>query len=379
MLSRVKAAASVLFAAALAACSPRGEDMAPVSRAPTCPTDGCGAQPWANTGTTAPACSHGEVTACKTSSPAECTERALEAWSEAQEPGRERALACVAQMLSEACSLEDARACGFAGRLWLDGQGLSRNVPRGLSMIVQACDGGESLACLFGIRWLADPQNTADLDDAADLHARLESEYACLTGQSDACFQVGLLFYYGRDGFPRDRAKAVQAYVRGCNLGDSRACNNFADSLAYGEGVDRDLTRAAEAFAKACRLGEALGCANLGYRIEHGAGIGRDVAKARLLYREACAIGDLYGCLHADLLAAQGAGVQRDPVAVLRQWVERCDRGRDARACAFVGLIYEDGPDGLTRDPAKSLEAMTRACALGEVRGCEWVKMHRGD
>jgi TPR repeat protein len=282
-------------------------------------------------------------------------------------------------MLSEACSLDDARACGFAGRLSLDGHGLARDVPLGLSMIERACDGGESLACLFGVRWLADTQNSANLDEAADLHARLESEYACLTGQSDACFQVGLLFYYGRDGFPRDRTKAVEAYVRGCNLGDSRACNNFADSLAYGEGVNRDLERAAEAFAKACRLGEALGCANLGYRIEHGAGIARDLAKARSLYREACAIGDLYGCLHADLLAAQGPVDTHDPGAVLRRWVERCDRGRNGRACAFVGLIYEDGPDGLTRDPAKSLQAMTRACDLGEVRGCEWVKMHRGD
>jgi TPR repeat protein len=282
-------------------------------------------------------------------------------------------------MLSDACSLDDARACGFAGRLWLDGRDGMRDIPRGLSMIVRACDGGESLACLFGIRWLGDPQNTADVDDASDTHARLESEYACLTGQPDACFQVGLDFYYGRDGFPRDRGKAVEAYVRGCNLGDSRACNNFADSLAYGEGIDRDLERAAEAFAKACHLGEALGCANLGYRMEHGAGVARDRAKAGTLYRQACAIGDLYGCLHADMLAAQGPGVPRDPSKELRYWVERCDRDANARACTFVGLIYEDGPDGLTRDPGKSMKAMARACDLGDARGCEWVKMHRGD
>ena len=39
-----------------------------------------------------------------------------------------------------------------------------------------------------------------------------------------------------------------------------------------------------------------------------------------------------------------------------------------------MGLIYEDGPDGLARDEDKSQRAMTRACELGEQRACDWMR-----
>jgi TPR repeat protein len=226
---------------------------------------------------------------------------------------------------------------------------------------------------------LGDAGSEGGSPDGADAQHRFEMEYACLTGQSEACFQVGIFFRLGQEGFPRDPASAVRAYVRGCNLGESRACNNLGDALAYGEGVDRDLDRAAEAFTRACKLGEALGCANLGYRFEHGSGVARDVARARALYRDACNTGSVYGCLHAEMLAAQGARVPRDPAGALAHWVSACERGKDARACAFVGLLYDDGPDGLKRDETRSLQAMGRGCDLGDTRACDWVRMHTED
>jgi TPR repeat protein len=140
--------------------------------------------------------------------------------------------------------------------------------------------------------------------------------------------------------------------------------------------VARDVERAAAAFNKACRLGEALGCANLGYMAEHGEGLVRDVARARALYRDACLTGDVYGCLHADMLAAQDAGAPRDPTRALAHWRRACEEGRNARACAFVGVMYVDGPDGMARDEAKSQKAMARACDLGDKRACEWLAGH---
>ncbi len=186
-------------------------------------------------------------------------------------------------MLSEACALDDARACGFAGRMLLDGRGAPRDVQRGLGMIVRACDGGFALACLAGMRALSDPPKARDVSDAPMLRARLELEHACLTGQQDACYQVGVFFYFGRDAFPRDRANAAAAYARGCDLGESRACNNLGDALAYGDGVGRDAERAAAVFAKACRLGEALGCANLGYMGTSARALSRRVHDGRRL------------------------------------------------------------------------------------------------
>ncbi len=279
-------------------------------------------------------------------------------------------------MLSEACELDDPRACGFAGRIWIDGCRVPRDVQRGLGMLLRACDRGDAPACVFGARRLADPLNEG-VQDGAQLRSRLELVGSCWSGQADACYRAGLLFYFGREAFPRDRSLAARVYGRGCDLGDSRACNNLGDALAYGDGLARDVARAAALFDKACHLGEALGCANLGYMVEHGEGVSRDTSRALSLYRDACTTGDVYGCLHSEMIVA-AAGALRDPSRALAQWAQACERARDARACAFVGVMYEDGPDGLARDETKSMQAMSRACDLGDVRACDWVKSHSG-
>jgi hypothetical protein len=298
----------------------------------------------------------------------------MSAWSDAQD---ERAVACVARTLSDACSLGDARACGFAGRMWLDGRGVTRDAERGIRMLVRACDDGVALACMVAVRWLADTNNARDVKDAPELRARLDAEHGCLTSTAEDCFRVGLDYYYGRQSFPRDRVRSVEAYARGCDLGHGIACNNLGDALEYGEGVPRDLPRAAATYDRACHVGEALGCSNLGHLLERGEGVSRDLPRARALYRESCTSGDVYGCLHAEMLAAVEVGAPRDPQRALDRWRRACD-ARDARACTFVGVVYEDGPDGFARDEARSLQAMTRACDLGNRRGCDWIKVHPG-
>ena len=361
------------------ACGPAALQLSPLAHpAGTCPAEGCGRPAAAaedGGGAGGGTCRSARGAPCGGAPGRECTERALSAWGELQDAGT---LDCVAAMLSEACSLGDGRACGFAGRLWLDGHGVERDAERGIALLLRACDGGLAPSCTLAARRLTE---TADdgIQGASALRTRADLEGSCWMGQADACYRAGLLFYFGRDAFPRDRSLAAQAYGHGCDLGDSRACNNLGDALAYGDGIPRDVDRAAGLFDKACHLGEALGCANFGYMAEHGEGVARDAARARALYRDACTTGDAYGCLHWDMMAAQDAGAPADPTRALAQWTHACEHGRDARACAFVGVLYEDGPDGMARDEAKSLEAMARGCALRNERACEWVKSRSTD
>ncbi len=241
ILSSVLSAAregALLILVAEAACAPATVVVTPAATAhSTCPIGGCAVPPDAASSSSGPStslCSIAGDAPCAGASPGECTARALSAWSEATD---DRGVACVAQMLADACSLEDARACSFAGRLSLDGRGTPRDVQRGLAMLLRACDGGVAMACDVGVRWLGDASHAAEVPDAQELMARLEAESACLGGHPEACFQSGVLFYYGREAFPRDRASSSRAFSRGCDLGDSRACNNLGDALAYGDGV----------------------------------------------------------------------------------------------------------------------------------------------
>jgi uncharacterized protein len=347
-------------------------DLSPLApRAAVCPLDGCGRKA-APVAEAAPVfCSGGGASACGGAQPGDCTERALAAWSDAQD---ERSMACVAQMLTDACTADDTRACAFAGRLWVDGRGVARDPERGLDMLVRACDAGAESACGFASRWLAEVNNTHDMQDAPDLRRRLDIQSSCLAGQSNECLKAGLSFATGRDGFPQDNALAAAAYARGCDLGESTSCNDLGTALVYGDGVARNVERASALFERSCHLGCPLGCSGLGYMAEHGLGVPRDEARARALYRDACAAFDPYGCLHVEMLAALDAGAPRDGARALAHFSRACDRSRDGRACAFVGLLYQDGPDTLSRDGAKSDEAMSRSCDLGYRRACDWVK-----
>jgi uncharacterized protein len=363
----------------LCACAPAPLSTGPGSSlTPACPIEGCAeptqALPAGAAGLLA--CHKAGAQPCAGRSPRQCTEAALTAWAGVQDG---RPLACLAAMFNDACALDDAPACDFAGRLSLAGHGVPRDARRGIELLEQSCDGGFAIACAVGANWLADASHASEVAFPAETRARFEIKQACLLGQADDCYELGLSYYLGRESFAADRARAANAYGRACDLGDTRACNNLGDALAYGEGVSRDVKRAAELFERACHRGEALACANLGYMVEHGEGVALDVRRARSLYRDACQTGEVYGCLHSAMLAAVDAGAPRDPVGALAHWRRGCDRDRSAQSCAFVGLLYEDGPDGMARDEAKSHTAMSRACELGDRRACEWLKSRAED
>jgi len=372
-------ALTLLSFAALAhlACAQGPASIAPYAAPPpTCPLEGCGGERAARIAAAhAPdACPGAGQSACGGASGHACAEQALAAWADARD---DREVACVARTLAEACALGDPPACGYAGRLLLDGRGIARDVDRGLSMLTTACEGDVAIACLAAIRWLAEERNASTVDEGAALRSRLDAEYTCLTGAPDECFSAGVSFFWGRPPFPRDVARAAAEYQRGCELGSGRACSNLGDSYEYGNGVPRDLAHAALLYGRACHTGTPLGCSNLGHLTENGEGVARDPARARELYRDACAGDDVYGCLHLEMMASLDAGTPRDPQRALDHWQRACDRG-DARACAFVGVVYEDGPDGFARDEDRSLEAMKRSCKLGYHYGCDWANA-RGD
>jgi TPR repeat protein len=357
-----------VLALPLQACATAGPPAAPLAQPPpTCPLEGCDkAKVAAIQSSAAPGVCPGAGEAACAGEPApQCTRRALSAWTDATD---DHALSCIAKTLSDACALGDPTGCLYAGRMILDGHGVQRDAEGGMSLLVRACDGDVAIACRVAVRWLADPEHARLVHDGPVLRQRLDLEHECLTGAVGTCFAVGLRYATGADGFPSDAARSAAAYSRGCEAGESLPCNNLGDAYEYGLGVPHDLEHAASLYQRACGLGEALGCANLGHLLENGEGGARDVARARRLYADACRSGEPYACLHGEMVDSHGG---------LEAWQRACDRG-DARACTFVGIVYEDGPDGYHRDKDRSLRAMGRACKLGDRRGCAWVSLRSG-
>ncbi len=120
--------AILAFLAASTACEPAAVVTTPSGPATsTCPLGGCGRAGDGRDASALPAslvaCSSAGDAPCSGAAAADCTERALAAWSEATD---DREVACVARMLSESCALDEPRACGISlDGLWLDGRGVA--------------------------------------------------------------------------------------------------------------------------------------------------------------------------------------------------------------------------------------------------------------
>ena len=61
------------------------------------------------------------------------------------------------------------------------------------------------------------------------------------------------------------------------------------------------------------------------------------------------------------------------------QIINLTDRRAAASRRNQIDLLSALGPDGVARDEEKSMQAMARACDLGDTRACEWVKSHPDD
>jgi TPR repeat protein len=331
-----------------------------------CTSDGASAA-----GTLDDLCAGDGAPPCGDSPAGECADKALAAWSHARD---DHEVGCVGRKLSESCRMGDARACGFAGRMALEGRGVARDTAKGIKMLSAACDEEVAQACAAAVAWLAAGEHSRAIDSGSALRDRLMREASCLAGQGEDCYRTGFGFEAGQGAFPLNPALAVRAYERGCSEGNGHSCASLGEVLVAGEGTTRDATRAATVLERACSLGEARGCATWGYLFERADGVAKDLRRARTLYLGACSSGDAYGCLHSEMMAITATTARRpgDAAHALAGWQRACEGG-DGRACAFAGVLYQDGAEGVPRDKGKATEAMNRGCELGNRRACDWT------
>ncbi len=84
---------------------------------------------------------------------------------------------------------------------------------------------------------------------------------ACDSGESQACFNLGMIYDTG-DMTVQDKTKAAQAYRLGCSKGSAAACNNLGVLYGTGDGMKADLPLASGYFDQACQLKEEIACTN---------------------------------------------------------------------------------------------------------------------
>jgi uncharacterized protein len=253
-------------------------------------------------------------------------------------------------LLQKSCDADDPMACVALSRVFLEGVVTDKDDARGRelrararTLVERGCLAGDFLVCLsaedFRVRGETETSEDADwtrrlLDrgktlgdescrsgdpDACGITARdlmrarpvpvdrvlSTLQQACDLGQSHSCYDLGLLTKGGnqRDGFPAsaqvppDPQRAVNLFVRGCELGRADSCTAAAEMLENGAGISTDPARALALHERACDGRKADDCLAAGNMLERGtSGNSGDPARAKSLFSRACTLGREEGC-----------------------------------------------------------------------------------
>ncbi|CAM6095755.1 unnamed protein product [Calypogeia fissa] len=138
-------------------------------------------------------------------------------------------------------------------------------------------------------------------------------EYKAHKGFGPAMYRLGLIYYLGLRGVPRDHAKALTWFVKAVEKGNSESTELLGEIYARGHGVPRNYSKAYEWFVEATSAGHYSAYNGMGWLYAKGLGVDkRNLTKARELFTKAADANDPNGHYNLGVLYLKGAGLKRD-------------------------------------------------------------------
>jgi TPR repeat protein len=249
-----------------------------------------------------------------------------------------------------ACELGSVGDCGSAGDNFVSGEGVAKDVHRGITLLTRACDADHGSACDS----LSHVYEKGD-DVRPDARLALElQEKACRLGSVLCHLGDGALReFYATAGLPeKSPPRPLGAEVATCQRGDANACIRAALRYYSGEGGDFDGSRMAPLFAAACDRGLGDACLLLGNMLARGDWVKRNDAAAAAIYRNGCNLDQGTSCSVLGDMLRHGIGVPKD--------VGLADQLRE-KGCAHVS--YACPEDRRKAAEARATAASSRAAA----------------
>jgi hypothetical protein len=154
------------------------------------------------------------------------------------------------------CKGGDAKACGEAGYRYYKGiRGADKDGAKAVRFMTKACEGKHGGSCamlgLFHQRGRAGVKK----DEAK---ARKWFRKACDLGYGHGCINLATSRLQSKDR--KEQAKAAKLLVTWCDKKEKRACKWLGVAYTRGFGVKKSRAKAKEAFKKGCSLGDKQAC-----------------------------------------------------------------------------------------------------------------------
>lgn len=114
-------------------------------------------------------------------------------------------------------------------------------------------------------------------------------------GQGDvfAQYNLGVAFYNGIKGFPKNYSKALKWFKKAAEQGEAEALFSIGFMFLLGEGVEQNHHEAATWFTKAVEMGNTDAMVHLAHLYYMGEGVDFNLDKAIVLMTKAAKLGNL--------------------------------------------------------------------------------------
>lgn len=263
--------------------------------------------------------------------------------------------------LSKAAELGIAEAHGRLGFMYLNGQGVARDVGEALRRFRLAAAGGDPIAeNQLGYMYQNGTGVVADAVEAIRWYRK-----AAATGNAVAQDNLGYMYVTGT-GIAKDGGEAARWFRLAAEQGNANAQRNLGFVYLRGDGIARDEAEAARWFRKAAEQGHAVAQNQLGYMYQNGSGVPRDEATAVSWYRKAAEQGLAMAQDNLGFMLISGRGTARNEVEATR-WFRLAAEQGNANAQVNLGLSYANG-HGVQRSENEALKWFRKAAAQGDAR-----------
>ncbi len=190
-------------------------------------------------------------------------------------------------------------------------------------------------------------------------------------GDAAAMRKLGALYQSGGPGFPPDKAKAVEWYVKAVEKGDAEAMIALGRMHAKGDGVPKSAQEALALYEKAASSNDNAILKRLASMFERGDGVRKNIYKAIELYTKAADTGDVKAMMALGVLYTQGKTDmpthEADELKTI-EWYSKAADLKDTEAMVALGLVYANA-DEPVRSGKKAVELFTEAMNLGNSYG----------
>lgn len=270
-------------------------------------------------------------------------------------------------LLEQACDRGESYGCQRLGYCAELGDcGIPRDTRRSVDLYARGCVAGEPHLCSWAVDNLVRPRS-----DVAPRPGEIEELWriGCDRGDDAACYRVA--FARLRAVPPGTAAPSRVELLGRCARGEGAACDDLGVQASVGIGGPVDASVAIPALRSACSAAHLPGCHHLAMHFLNGSMVTRSRENARALLDRACTGGYGPSCFAlADLLVEQSSTEQRDA------WLVRaCELG-EPLGCRIQALLARRPGVPLVGAPRA---AAVRACTLGDPLGCLLSVANSGD